>query len=391
MNHRLKILVEKYMSNTCSKEELETLFSLVRETADDQPLEEALKDYWEKTKELTPGEDIDWDGNMFSLMEGLKRETYLMHEKERVNRIRWKRIAIAASLILLSGIGYWFVNRENRAPEIAQDVKAPEKNRAMIIMANGEKIYVDNAGNGTLATQGNAKVIKTQQGAIVYETNRGAKTEILYNTLTNPRGSRVVDITLSDGSKIWLNAGSTLTFPVTFIGQERKVTMTGEGYFEVVHNAAAPFKVSKGDLEVTVLGTHFNVNAYEDEPDIKVTLLEGAVKTAKRNGSAIVLKPGEQAQIGQNTEVKKEVDIAKIMAWKEGVFRFKNTNIKELMRQVARWYDVEIEYQGNTADLNFSGSVSRQDNVSELLKRLEATEMVRFRITGKKILVIPNT
>jgi ferric-dicitrate binding protein FerR (iron transport regulator) len=389
MDSQLQILIEKYINNTCSKEELESFFLLIRESDDDQYLKEALKSVWENTKDRNGDADIDWDYNMRFLMEELERGMPVTIK--RTAWMSWKRIAVAASIICLMGAGLWIYNRagNNQTLETLQDIAAPIANRTTIKLSNGKEVYVDKAAQGTFARDGNANVIKTADGKIIYESATPTKDKEIYNTLVNPRGSQVANITLSDGTKVWLNAGSSLRFPVAFSGKYRKVGITGEGYFEVAHNKEIPFKVAKGDVEVTVLGTHFNVNAYDNEADIKVTLLEGAVKTTK-NGLFAVLRPGEQARIKNRIEVQKGVDLDRIMAWKQGVFRFKDTNIEEIMRQVSRWYDVEVMYEGDVSDLNFGGSVSRQANLSELLKRLEATEMVKFQIKSKKLYVIPN-
>ncbi|WP_051691618.1 FecR family protein [Pedobacter borealis] len=390
MNAQLQILVEKYINNTCSKKELETFFLLVRESVDDEQLEEVLWVVWEKTKGQNSDVNINWDYKMSLLMEELEEKVPVV--SSTTSWLSWQKIAVAASIILVLGIGFWTFNREGnyKAVEIAQDISAPQSNRAMIKLNNGQQVYLDKVAAGTLVAQGNANVIKTVDGKIVYQTNADAGTKMVYNTLINPKGSQVIDITLSDGTKVWLNAGSTLYYPVAFMGKDRKVTINGEGYFEVAHRTDMPFKVSKADMEVTVLGTHFNVKAYDNETDIKVTLLEGSVKTTKQNGQSAKLKPGEQARITNKIEVQKDVDLNEVMAWKKGVFQFKDANIEEIMRQVSRWYDVEIAYEGDVSDLNFAGSVSRQANLSELLKRLEATEMVKFSIKSKKLYVKPQ-
>jgi ferric-dicitrate binding protein FerR (iron transport regulator) len=245
-------------------------------------------------------------------------------------------------------------------------------------------------GNGTLATQGNIKVVKLDNGQIAYQTASGdASTplSVTYNTLNNPRGSKVIDMQLSDGSHVWLNAGSSLTYPVAFVGNERKVQITGEAYFEVAHDASKPFVVSKGVTSVEVLGTHFNVNAYDDEDALRITLLEGSVKVASK-GNLKVIKPGEQAVVANGINVNKDVNVEQVMAWKNGMFKFNNTNMKQIMREIARWYDVDVEYQGDFSDLNFGGFVSRQANISELLKRFSATEQVHFKVEGRKIIVM---
>jgi ferric-dicitrate binding protein FerR (iron transport regulator) len=178
-------------------------------------------------------------------------------------------------------------------------------------------------------------------------------------------------------------------YPVAFIGSDRKVEITGEAYFEVTHDARKPFIVSKGETSVTVLGTHFNVNAYDDEDALRVTLLEGSVKVSANNNS-VTIKPNEQAVIKSNAPltIDHSVDVEQVMAWKNGLFRFNNTNILSIMQQVKRWYDVDVVYEIPTQNLNFSGFVGRKENVSQLLKIMELTGLVRFKVEGKKITVI---
>jgi ferric-dicitrate binding protein FerR (iron transport regulator) len=212
--------------------------------------------------------------------------------------------------------------------------------------------------------------------------------------LTVPRGGGIAGITLSDGTRVWLNAGSSLTYPVVFTGTQRKVIMSGESYFEVADNAARPFIVKKGDNEVTVLGTHFNVNAYDDEQVIKVTLLEGSVKVSQlATKEARLVSPGQQVYITESPgtrpkmELRKNADIEKEMAWKNGIFNFDQEPITEIMLQLTRWYDADISYEGGIPEDLFSGIIKRDKNVSQVLKLLEKTNRVHFKIDGRKITV----
>lgn len=390
LNENINTLVEKYTSNTCSKEELDQLLLMVKNTTDTEPVENALHTFWERVKSENKQERVDWDAMMQPLMKDLKTETPVV----AINRgFNWRWVGMAASVVMLLGVLVYLTFWK---PQVAQqmaatDIAAPVTNRAMIVLANGKKVYLDQQAKGNIAYDGNATVEKMADGTIVYKANNNVSlASNLYNTLSNPRGSSVMDITLSDGTRVWLNAGSSLTYPVAFSGNERKVQISGEGYFEVAHNANMPFKVAKNNMEVTVLGTHFNVNAYDDESVIKVTLLEGSVKTSLGNKVAVVIKPGQQAQISNNISVLKDVNLEKEMAWKQGVFRFQDTNIEEIMHQAARWYNVEVEFGGDVSNLNFGGSVSRQVNISELLKRLEATNLVKFSVVDRKVIVTPN-
>jgi ferric-dicitrate binding protein FerR (iron transport regulator) len=272
---------------------------------------------------------------------------------------------------------------------VMNDIKPPVANKAVITLADGTELLLDSAVNGQLAMQDNVKLVKLANGQIVYKTTGGGMASApQYNTLFNPRGSRVIDMELADGSHVWLNAGSSIRYPVAFTGNERTISMTGEAYFEVAHNAAMPFRVISDKAEVTVLGTHFNVNAYSDEANTKVTLLEGSVKV-NGSGAAKILRPGEQAQVTDKIAVTADADLEEVMAWKTGKFIFgEKADIETIMRQVSRWYDVDIAYQGKIAS-HFGGTISRQVNISEVLKILEATGNVKCSVQGKKVIITP--
>lgn len=317
----------------------------------------------------------------------------------------YKKLMIAASILLAIVIGGYFVffHKAGRQAEMVQtvlpnDVKAPATNRASITLANGQVVYLDSSTAGQLAQEENANLVKLANGEIVYEkTQINTSAQPVYNTLFNPRGSQVATMTMADGTKVWLNAGSSVTYPVVFNENERIIRITGEAYFEVATRVTAGgakqsfiAKIISADGKergvVKVLGTHLNINAYDNEDHIDVTLMEGSVQVER-----LVIKPGEQARIHATGEVRliPGVDIDRVMAWKNGLFNFgEATSIQAIMRQVERWYDVEVIYEGNIRQ-NFGGSTSRQENVSALLQRFTLTETVHFKIEGKKIIVSP--
>ncbi len=310
-------------------------------------------------------------------------------------KIKKNLLYAAASifLILLTSVFLLFKSKNNRSEHIVinkvhQDVKAPKINRAMITLANGQKIFLDSVGNGTLAMQGNVKLAKLANGQIAYQAEmEEAFGDVQLNTLENPRGSQVINITLADGSKVWLNAGSSITYPVAFIGKERNVSINGEAYFEIAHDRERPFRVGKGNMHVEVLGTHFNVNAYDDDADIKITLLEGAVKVNKSNLSSI-LKPGQQAKITKEINVVEQVDTEAVLAWKNGLFHFEKASLQEVLKQLARWYDVEIVYEHELPAKKFVGEMERGLTLSQVL-RIFDKHKVRFKISGRKLIVRP--
>jgi ferric-dicitrate binding protein FerR (iron transport regulator) len=300
----------------------------------------------------------------------------------------------AAVIVILAGGGYWWLHRPSPAPAIAAtkavDIAAPTTSRATITLAGGQKVFLDSVGSGTVAVQGNVTVIKRADGQVVYNgsARQAPGSLISYNTLSNPRGSKPVSLTLSDGTNVWLNSESSLTYPTAFVGKERTVTITGEAYFEVTKNPTMPFTVTKDAITITVLGTDLNVNAYTNETNLNVTLLEGSVKVTRGDASDL-LRPGQQAQIGKDIKVISDVDVDEVMAWKNGKFFFgEKANIETIMNQIARWYDIDVEYQ-KKVNVHFGGSMSRQVNASKLLDKLEMTGDVHFKIEGKKVIVMP--
>ncbi|HTI12402.1 MAG TPA: FecR domain-containing protein [Puia sp.] len=316
----------------------------------------------------------------------------------------WRKWAVAALVLLIAGktILYFLPANPKTNKPLASGTKVPAahdlppgRNTAVLTLADGHTITLDSAANGGLAQQGNTKVIKLN-GQIAY-TNTGrsgpaggasAGDVILFNTISTARGNQY-QLILSDGSKVWLNAASSLRFPTSFKGKERKVEVTGEAYFEIAKNPAMPFKVAVNGGEIDVLGTHFNVNAYNDESSVKTTLLEGAVKIKKDNATQM-LSPGQQARFTSKGEMSlfKNVDVAQETAWKDGFFWFNNTDIYTLMRQVSRWYNVEVEFKGGITDDGFTGKVSRNVPLSKLLNVLEQYE-IHFKVEEKKITVLP--
>ncbi|OSZ77214.1 hypothetical protein CAP36_12430 [Chitinophagaceae bacterium IBVUCB2] len=308
-----------------------------------------------------------------------------------IYRRKFFRVAVAASIVLMLGLGTYFAffNKTSQ-PEIvktiiSKDVEAPKVTKAMITLADGTTVALDSVTSGTLAMQGNVNIIKNENGEIVYS---GTDDAVGYNTLVNPKGSPVQSLTLADGTKVWMNAESTLKY-FTSVGKvDRRVEITGECYFEVTHNTTKPFivkDINRGTA-IQVLGTHFNVNTYADELIMKVTLLEGSVKVMKGSSSGI-LKPGQQAQVNQDIKVIDAVNLVEVMAWRNGYFQFTNADIGTVMRQVERWYDVQVVYEGEKPTGHYAGEVSRNVSAAEMLKVIKASG-VNFRIEGKKIVVM---
>lgn len=328
-----------------------------------------------------------------------------LYTKKRAMYTWWR--TIAAVLVAGGFLVYFFLQTKpgQGYKEVAatamdnEDVHAPKTNRATITMSDGRVMYLDSAGNGQLATQEATRLIKLSNGVIAYEIS-GQKSQPIapaYNTVTNPRGSRVINIILSDGSKVWLNAGSSITYPVAFTTDERLVQLEGEGYFEV-SPSVGPFKGSEkkkfiviaNNVRTEVLGTHFNINAYKDEGDVKVTLLEGRVDVQIAGvQNKAMLTPGMQARAaGNELHTVRNIDVSSQTAWKDGYFSFHHADIKEVLRQLARWYDLTVEYRGNIPHREFEGEMQQDLVLSQALKILEKNK-VNFKTEGRKIIIMP--
>ena len=305
---------------------------------------------------------------------------------------RWPRYAAAASILLGLFIGgVYFMQREkvNQVSAVVSHDIAPGGNKATLTLANGQKIYLTDARNGRLAVQGNARVIKTADGKVIYEASDNqpsGSSAVSYNTINTPIGGQY-HLVLADGTNAWLNAASSIKYPTSFTGTDRKVEITGEVYFEVTHNPSKPFRVVSTRQVVEVLGTHFNVNDYGDETDSKTTLLEGSVKVTGANMMKMI-KPGQQAVLDSHGIAVATADLEEAVAWKNGEFRFNDEKIESLMRKLSRWYDIEVDFKGPVSADGFNGKISRYKNISQVLKMLEKTKSVHFQINGRRVTVM---
>ncbi|SEA63530.1 FecR family protein [Pedobacter hartonius] len=301
---------------------------------------------------------------------------------------KWSRLAAAASILLCLGIGGYYINQRERVGQVAQvrshDI-APGSNKAILTLANGQKILLNDAKNGRLAVQGSTSITKTSEGSLAYKSADRSSSAIAYNTVSTPLGGQY-HLSLADGSNVWLNAGSSIKYPTSFNGTERRVEITGEVYFEIAHNVAMPFRVVTTRQVVEVLGTHFNVNAYADEIAIRTTLLEGSVKVTGLNTTKII-KPGEQAVLSRDGLAVANADLEEALAWKNGYFRFNDENIGSVMRKLSKWYDIEVIFKDPATEEGFNGKISRYKNISQALKMLEKTKAVHFQIQGRRVIV----
>ncbi|MDB5112287.1 MAG: FecR family protein [Mucilaginibacter sp.] len=371
-------LYEKCLSGECTTEDLHLL--------------ERYQDDFELT-------DRPWITEMGNKQE-IKAKIYnkLQSQMDAPKHYLFKpyQFAIAASLLvfLSAGIIFFISPTKKQASNQLAKVKAvivPGSNKAILTLADGTNINLGNSKKGILSKQGAASVNKLSNGELSYNLDAGNKSEnfVSYNLISTPRGGQY-QVILSDGTKVWLNAASSLKYPAVFAGKERDVELTGEAYFEVAKNKDMPFKVTVNGMEVKVLGTHFNIMAYNDEKATETTLLEGSVKLIK-NTKETLLIPGQQGALinGQPDFNVHKVNVDDIIAWKNGFFSFENESIQSIMREISRWYDVDIEYSGNLIKQNYGGTVSRFKDIDELLKTLELTGTIHFKTEGRRVTVMP--
>ncbi|MBC6109750.1 FecR family protein [Pedobacter fastidiosus] len=312
-----------------------------------------------------------------------------------INQI-WFKYASAACILIALSIGTYFLvlNKSKTVispgNSLVKDIQ-PGGNKAILTLSNGTQVVLDSANNGKLAQQGNGEINKLNDGHIAYNNLNDANKEVVFNSLSTPKGGQY-QLSLPDGTQVWLNSASSIKYPTSFKGKERVVEITGEAYFEVAKNKAMPFKVQVNQSVVEVLGTHFNVNAYADEASTKTTLLEGSVKVEELQSHQFkLIKPGQQVQLlktGSSMLVNNNVDIDQIMAWKIGFFEFSNTDLPTIMRQIGRWYNVDVEFKGAINSEEFGGRISKNLPLSKVLKLLE-TNGIKFKLEEKRLIVNP--
>ncbi len=337
-------------------------------------------------------------------MESARRQEAQQAMKQRIDRqlgftqprLLWQRswVRYAAVLFFLTGASALFFLRKQPKPEPVPVAEImPGGNKAVLTLGNGRVIPLDQAAEGNIAQQGSSRISKRAGGRLVYEAGgTGGDETVDYNTLATPRGGQY-RLVLPDGSEAWLNALSSIKFPATFTDKERKVSITGEVYFEIAANERQPFQVAvaNSNTRIDVLGTHFNISAYADEPFVRTTLLQGKVRVS--NEGAVLLQPGQQAVLGSGAgqhpvSLLKDADTEAAIAWMNGYFQFSQADIRTVMQQIARWYDVNVSYEGKIPEKKFSGEISRASNLSEVLKGLSVSG-INYRREGRNIIIVP--
>ncbi len=354
-NQQAKLLLEKYNNGLASPEEIKLLENWYVEQSAIEQQDPEDEDYLQVKSEM-------W--------ENIKTQK----DKARTP-YPWPRIVAAASILIFIGVGLYFYrsgnNQEQTEQTLAQHDFKPGSNKAILTLANGQQIVLTGAKNA--------------EGQVVYNSGAASNSETIYNTMSTPLGGQY-HLTLADGTGVWLNAASSIKYPTAFNGKDRQVEITGEAYFEVAHNAAKPFKVVSNGQTVQVLGTHFNINAYNDEANTKTTLLQGSVKVSA-NGIIKTITPGQQTAVSQTGIKLKNVDVDEIVAWKDGYFDFTDSDIKTIMRQFSRWYDVDIQFDGPVTTETFTGRIPRTWNLSQVMKIVESSKSVHLSVKGRRVMV----
>ncbi|MFT4019241.1 MAG: FecR family protein [Agriterribacter sp.] len=401
-----KILLERYLNDSISAEELPQFLTCLREYRNNLQLKDAIQKAlsdknFEGISDKSRG-DIIFQKIM---QQAAIQETSVVAVADAidVNHARktsvFKWLSAAAILVIAVSGAYYFLSQQKKeytvasvkktTPDVMGDVR-PGGNKAILKLADGTTIALDDAANGTIAAQGNTTVQKLGDGELAYNKTAQKISIPLYNSISTPRGGQY-RVILPDGSKVWLNAESSLYFPTAFTGKERGVTLIGEAYFEIAHNKQMPFKVRANNMTVEVLGTHFNIMTYQNEELTHTTLLEGSVKVTLnvKGEPTLTLVQGQQVILKKNSETYSinSTDVDAITAWKNGKFQFNGDNIQTIMRQIERWYDVEVHYSGKIPDGHYSGTISRDNNLLKVLKIFEAGDL-KFSIKGKKLTVL---
>ncbi|SMD13286.1 FecR family protein [Pedobacter nyackensis] len=374
------LLYEKCMQGKCTHEDKKNL----DEYQDDFSLDNI---YW----------DEDRLGDEQQITSSIYRRLQKSIRDQQPKKLQWYKLPLAAAIALMTvgaGIYLYFNTSSDRTKQHTQVAEkiVVGSNKAILTLSGGKQIVLTDVNNGELVKQGNTRITKTADGKIIYqpsaENSSDAAKAVIYNTVSTPKGGQF-QVVLPDGSHVWLNSISSITYPSSFSGKERLVQLKGEAYFEIAKNPEKPFKVDViGKQKIEVLGTHFNVEAYIEDHEIKTTLLEGSVKLITQNRQ-VKLKPGQIAVNDLKRELTiKQADIEEVMAWKNGLFVLNDVNLKDVMKKASRWYDVDVEYQGNISNKKLWGTMSRYKDITELLDNIAITCSLRYKIDGRRVILM---
>jgi transmembrane sensor len=399
---RLQKLLIAYSTNEIQLKDYNELMDLVSESNHNEELYAFMEKVWNSSPMEKSFSDLQSD-MLFQRIIGDRRFKQLPTQKKSKGIKLWHGIAAAAVILITMSVGIFFYTSKNvfkgsgKSDFTKYDLK-PGGNHAVLTLADGSKIELTGAATGKIAEQAGISIQKTADGQIVYEVSSSAKptgenaAEQGFNMVSTPKGGQY-QVNLPDGTKVWLNASSSLKFSAAFTGHKKRVVeLTGEGYFEVA-KVNKPFIVETKEQEVEVLGTHFNISSYANDGETKTTLLEGTVKVSannvKNNIEGIILKPGQQAMLKAGQLNIKAVDAGAEVDWKSGYFIFKNEDMRSIMRKIERWYDVEIVFAKDFKNRSYEGSISRFKNVSEVLRKFELTGNIHFKMEERRITVMP--
>ena len=403
-NKNLPEIFKRYLKGTASPDEVRLLLRHFDQPGDRATLSAAIRAQLESGEEVPESIRAQWDPvlqDAYTTIKARIQEGKTSSEPVSffLRRGRgmgaWKYVAAAVAVVLVCAAGLLYIRRQPiprhavAHQPVVRDIAPGSTQKAMLILANGKQIALDSVKTGMVSRQGNIRIIKQSTGKLAYSGSTANESAVYYNTILTPRGGQY-QVELSDGTQVWLNDASSLYFPNQFTDRTREVQITGEAYFEVAENAAQPFSVHVNGMTIEVLGTHFNVMAYGDESIAKVTLLEGAIKVAGKN-KPVLLKPGEQAQFDPDGKLigLEPVDLQGTIAWTKNQFWFDNDSITTVMRQLARWYDVDIVVKGNIPQ-HFDGYLSRNIYVSKVFEALQATSHLQYEIREDTIIVSPQ-
>ena len=398
---RIYYLLDRFFDQTIERQEREELSAWINQ-ADESMVEQALKVSWENHRQHT---EMPAEMSERILETVFRQKPESSDELYRRRTIPWVRISAAAAVLIAVAFMSWLWLKQDSVPVVAKQLPAKEQapkssgilQKAVLTLSDGSQIYPDSASNGPLAEDDNSTIVKLADGKLAYRPGTGASSQNHFNTLTTPYGVQY-ELTLPDGTKAWLNAASSITFPARFGEKERRVFITGEVYFEVTAvknkkgNKKVPFiaevsRPGKPKEEVEVLGTRFNINAYDNEGSVKATLVEGVIRIRSRQGTKI-LSAGQQARLTEDGSIRllNAINVEETIAWKQGYFHFERAELSAVLREAARWYDVEIVYEGTPRNDRFSGKIERTVPLSTFIKWLKWSD-VNITTEGNKIIV----
>lgn len=389
MEKRIEYLYKKCLANTAMPEERHELMEWMKLPENEAISKKLLLNAVYESNSEASFEDWEAEAMIEAIMAadrpGRSPEVHRVH----FLKTTWFRYAAAVILVLgVAAVIVMYAERRSGQQNLVSSNQReqtdimPGRNRAILTLANGQQILLDST-QGNIVKQDSLTVVNLE-GTLKYE---GLGTTAEYNTLSTPKGGQY-QIVLPDGSKVWLNAASSIKFPTAFLGNVRKVELTGEAYMEIARNARQSFTVMANGAEIQVLGTSFNVNAYGDESAVKATLIEGSVKVKQLNSKAVILKPGQQCSMDDNQlSVIDNADIERTLAWKNGWFNFNGASLYDIMRQLERWYDIEVKYEGTIPELRFKGEIDRGVPLSGILNFLALESRIKTRLVGKTLII----